>query len=176
MYIQKGVVKLSVSSKTCKEAVVAILGPGDFFGETCLTGRFVRNATATATTASTILVVRKNEILRLLRTNHSFCGAFTSYLLARNLRVEEDLIDHICHSSERRLARALLLLARNGNQHKAHRFAEISQATLARMIGTTRSRLNFFLNKFRKRGFIRYNGASRRTVDYTSTVPSWLLF
>jgi CRP-like cAMP-binding protein len=91
MYIQKGGVKLSVSSKTCKEAVVAIPEPGDFFGETCLTGRFVRNATATTTTTSTILVVRKNEILRLLRTNHSFCGVFTSYLLARNLRVEEDL-------------------------------------------------------------------------------------
>jgi CRP-like cAMP-binding protein len=163
MYIQRGGVKLSVSSKTCREAVVAILGPGDFFGEQCLTGRLVRNASATATTSSTILAVRKMEMLRLLRLKHSFCSVFMSYLLARNLRIEEDLIDHICHSSERRLARALLLLAGNGNQHKLHRFAEISQATLAGMVGTTRSRVNFFLNKFRKRGFINYNGASKKS-------------
>jgi CRP/FNR family transcriptional regulator, cyclic AMP receptor protein len=128
----------------------------------CLTGRFVRTAIATATTSSTIVVVRKNEILRLLRTNHSFSGVFASYLLARKFRFEEDLIDHICDSSERRLARALLLLAGNGNQHKTRRFAEISQATLARMIGTTRSRVNFFLNKFRKRGFTNYNRAFKK--------------
>jgi CRP/FNR family transcriptional regulator, cyclic AMP receptor protein len=158
MYTQRGGVKLSAVSKNGKEAVLAILGPGDFFGEGCLAGQSVRTATATATISSTILVVRKNEILRLLRTKHSFCGHFMSYLLARNLRIEEDLIDHICHSSERRLARALLLLAGNGNQHKPHRFAEISQATLARMIGTTRARVNLFMNKFRKRGFIKYNG------------------
>jgi CRP/FNR family cyclic AMP-dependent transcriptional regulator len=158
LYTQEGGVKLSAASKNGKEAVVAILGPGEFFGEGCLAGQHIRTATATATISSTILIVRKNEILRLLQTKHPFCGVFMSYLLARNLRIEEDLIDHICHSSERRLARALLLLSGNGNQHKPHRFAEISQATLARMVGTTRSRVNFFMNKFRKRGFIKYNG------------------
>jgi CRP/FNR family transcriptional regulator, cyclic AMP receptor protein len=155
-YIQKGGVKLCATTQTGKEAVVAILGLGHFFGEKCLSGRLVRGATAIATVPSTLIVVRKNEMHRVLRTKHPFCDVFISYVLARNLRIEEDLVDNLCNSGEGRLARVLLLLAEQADQDKSQAFAGISQQTLARMIGITRSRVNVFMNRFRKRGFIKY--------------------
>ena len=159
MYIQKGGIKMSVLSRTGKEAVVAMLGPGDFFGEGALTGQSIRIGTATATTPTTVLVIEKTAMLRLLRDEPSFSERFISYMLARNLRVEADLVDHLFNSSEKRLARALLLLARYGDQTgPEQRIPKISQETLAEMIGTTRSRVNFFMNKFRGLGFIEYNG------------------
>lgn len=177
LYLQKGAVKLSVVRPNCKEAVVAILGPGDFFGEKCLASEPVRITTATATTLTSVLVIRKSEMIRMLRTKDSFSDAFISYMLLRNLQVEEDLIDQICHSSEKRLARALLRLSHNGNQHQDYRFAEISQDTLARMIGTTRSRVNLFMNKFKKRGFIKYNGTFKRNggLQINSSLLSMIL-
>ena len=158
-YLQKGAVKLSVLSQTGQEAVVAILAPGDFFGEGCLAGQTVRMGTATATTASTIMAVKKESMVRVLHEEHAFSDRFIKHMLARNIRIEEDLIDQLFNSSEKRLARALLLLARYGKQDKPQRVVpKISQETLASMIGTTRPRVNFFLNKFRKLGFIEYNG------------------
>ncbi|HEX6324331.1 MAG TPA: Crp/Fnr family transcriptional regulator [Vicinamibacterales bacterium] len=158
-YIQKGGVKLSVVSETGQEAVVALLSPGDFFGEGCLAGQTVRMATATAVTASTVLAVRKDAMARVLHEEHAFSDKFIQHMLARNIRIEEDLVDQLFNSSEKRLARALLLLARYGKQDKPQRVVpRISQETLASMIGTTRPRVNFFLNKFRKLGFIEYNG------------------
>jgi CRP/FNR family cyclic AMP-dependent transcriptional regulator len=158
MYIQRGRVKLSVASKTGKEAVVAILGPGDFFGEACLAGQPMRIRTATAIAPTALQVIERNEMIRALHAEQAFSYRFLSYMLSRNIRTEEDLIDQICQCSERRLARALLLLAGKGNQRKLHRFDGISQTTLAKMIGTTRSRVNFFMNKFRMLGFINYHG------------------
>jgi CRP/FNR family cyclic AMP-dependent transcriptional regulator len=158
LYIQDGGVKLSATTATGREAVVAILGPGNFVGEKCLSGWLVRRTTATTTVPSTLIVIRKSEMRRLLRTKHPFCDVFVSYLLARNIQTEEDLIDSLCNKSEVRLARVLLRLAEQQNLEKANAFAEISQATLARMIGTTRPRVSFFMNSFRKRGFIRYEG------------------
>jgi CRP/FNR family transcriptional regulator, cyclic AMP receptor protein len=159
MYIQTGGVKLSVLSKTGREAVVAMLGPGDFFGEGCLAGQPLRIGSATAITPSTILLVRKEKMVGLLHKQHAMSDRFISHMLARNIRIEEDLIDQLCNSSERRLARALLLLARYGRQDKPVRVVpKISQATLAEMVGTTRSRVNFFLNKFKRLGFIEYDG------------------
>jgi len=159
MYIQAGSVKLSVLSKAGREAVVAMLGPGDFFGEGSLAGQSFRMGSATATTPSTILLVDKQEMVRLLHKQHAMSDRFISHLLARNIRIEEDLIDQLFNSSEKRLARTLLLLARYGKQDKPVRVVpRISQETLAEMIGTTRSRVNFFLNKFKKLGFIEYNG------------------
>ena len=159
MYIQTGGVKLSVLSKTGREAVVAMLGPGDFFGEGCLAGQPLRMGTATAITPSTILLVAKDKMVRLLHSEHAMSDRFISHMLARNIRIEEDLIDQLFNSSEKRLARALLLLARYGQQDKPVRVVpRISQETLAEMIGTTRSRVNFFLNKFKKLGFIEYDG------------------
>jgi CRP-like cAMP-binding protein len=159
MYIQAGGVKLSVLSKTGREAVVAMLGPGDFFGEGCLAGQPVRMGTATAITSSTILLVAKEKMVRLLHSEHAMSDRFISHVLARNSRIEEDLIDQLFNSSETRLARTLLLLARYGKQDKPVRVVpRISQETLAEMIGTTRSRVNFFLNKFKKLGFIEYDG------------------
>jgi CRP-like cAMP-binding protein len=159
MYIQAGGVKLSVLSKTGREAVVAMLGPGDFFGEGCLAGQPFRMGTATAITPSTILLVAKERMVRLLHSEHAMSDRFISHMLARNIRVEEDLIDQLFNSSEKRLARTLLLLARYGKQDKPVRVVpRISQETLAEMIGTTRSRVNFFLNKFKKLGFIEYDG------------------
>ncbi|MEX2273858.1 MAG: Crp/Fnr family transcriptional regulator [Vicinamibacterales bacterium] len=158
-YIQKGGVKLSVVSETGQEAVVALLAPGDFFGEGCLAGQTVRMGTATAVTASTIMAVKKESMIRVLHEEHTFSDRFIKHMLARNIRIEEDLIDQLFNSSEKRLARALLLLARYGKQDKPQRVVpKISQETLASMIGTTRPRVNFFLNKFRKLGFIEYNG------------------
>ena len=159
MYIQKGSVKLSVASKTPKEAIVAILGPGEFLGETCLGSQKTRLRTATAIVPTTLLVIERNEMIRALNADHALSYAFLSYLISRNIRLEEDLVDQVSHSSERRLARALLLLAGPGNRRKRHRFSGISQETLATMIGTTRPRVNLFMNKFRVLGFIKYRGS-----------------
>jgi CRP/FNR family transcriptional regulator, cyclic AMP receptor protein len=158
MYIQRGRVKLSVASQTDKEAVVAILGPGDFFGEGSLAGQHTRMVTATAIASTALQVIERNELIRALHAEPALSDRFLSHMLSRNIRIEEDLIDQICQCSERRLARALLLLAGKGNQRKLHRFAGISQATLATMIGTTRPRVNVFMNKFRMLGFIKYHG------------------
>jgi CRP/FNR family transcriptional regulator, cyclic AMP receptor protein len=159
MYIQEGGVKLSVLSKTGREAVIAMLGPGDFFGEGCLAGQPIRIGSASAITPSVIRLVPKAKMIRLLHKQHAMSDRFIAHMLARNIRIEEDLIDQLFNSSEKRLARALLLLARYGKQDKPARVVpKISQETLAEMIGTTRSRVNFFLNKFKKLGFIEYNG------------------
>jgi CRP-like cAMP-binding protein len=158
LYIQSGGVKLSVLSKTGKEAVVAMLGPGDFFGEGCLAGQR-RMGSATAITPSAILRVRKRQMAELLHRQSTMSDRFISHLLTRNIRIEEDLIDQLFNSSEKRLARTLLLLARYGKQAIPVRMVpKISQDTLADMVGTTRSRVNFFLNKFKKLGFIEYHG------------------
>jgi CRP/FNR family cyclic AMP-dependent transcriptional regulator len=161
LYIQKGGIKLGVVSEAGKEAVVAILGPGDFFGEGCLTGRVVRLGSATAVTPSTVLAIHKKEMTRVLHEEHEFSDRFITHMLSRNIRVEEDLIDQLFNSSEKRLARALLLLAQFGTEEQPKMsLPDISQETLAEMIGTTRSRVNFFMNKFRKLGFLEYNGGS----------------
>jgi CRP-like cAMP-binding protein len=171
IYIQKGSIKMSVLSRTGKEAVVAMLGPGDFFGEGALTGQSIRIGTATATTPTTVLIIEKAAMLRLLRDEPSFSERFISYMLARNLRIEADLVDHLFNSSEKRLARALLLLARYGDQTgPERRIPKISQETLAEMIGTTRSRVNFFMNKFRDLGFIEYNGEIKVNTALLSVV------
>ena len=157
MYIQKGAVKLSVLSKAGREAVVAMLGPGEFFGEGCLAGQPVRMGTATATTESTILLIDKTQMVRLLHKQHALSDRFIAHMLARNIRIEEDLIDQLFNSSEKRLARTLLLLARYGKHDKPVRAVPPnSQATLAEMVGTTRSRVNFFMKKFQRLGFIDY--------------------
>jgi CRP/FNR family cyclic AMP-dependent transcriptional regulator len=159
MYIHQGVVKLTVVSAAGKEAVVAILGPGDFLGEGCLVGEIVRTATATATTSATVLIIEMAEMIRVLHDEHEFSDRFISYMLSRNIRSQADLIDQLFNSTEKRLARALLLLARYGKDKQPHRVvANISQETLADKIGTTRSRVNFFMNKFKRSGFIHTNG------------------
>jgi CRP/FNR family transcriptional regulator, cyclic AMP receptor protein len=159
MYIQEGGVKLTVVNETGKEAVVAILGPGDFFGEGCLAGQSICMATATAIAPTTVLLIEKNEMLRVLHGEHEFSDRFIAYMLARNIRVEEDLIDQLFNSSEKRLARTLLLLARFGAPGEPQKvLLKVSQEMLAEMIGSTRPRVNFFMNKFRKLGFIEYNG------------------
>jgi len=159
LYIQTGGVKLSVLSKIGREAVVAMLGPGDFFGEGCLAGQPIRMGSATTITPSGILFVAKEQMVRLLHKQHTMSDRFISHMLSRNIRIEEDLIDQLFDSSEKRLARALLLLARYGKQAKPARVVpKISQETLAEMAGTTRSRVNFFLNKFKRLGFIEYGG------------------
>jgi CRP-like cAMP-binding protein len=162
MYIQKGGVKLRVTSRAGKEAVVAMLGPGDFFGEGALAGQPVRMATAIATSAGALLIVEKQQMIQLLHEQHALSDRFLAYMLARNIRVEADLVDQLFNSSEKRLARTLLLLARYGKRDTTQRvLPKISQETLAGMIGTTRSRVNFFMNKFKKLGFIEYNGGLR---------------
>jgi CRP-like cAMP-binding protein len=159
MYIQEGGVKLTVVSEAGKEAVVAILGPGDFFGEGCLAGQSICMATATAIAPTTVLVIEKNEMVRVLHGERKFSDRFIAHMLARNIRVEEDLVDQLFNSSEKRLARTLLLLARYGAKGQPQKaLPRVSQETLAGMIGTTRSRVNFFMNKFRKLGFIQYDG------------------
>ncbi len=159
IYIQKGGVKLSVVNETGKEAVVAILGQGDFLGEGCLTGRPICMATATTIAPTTVLFIEKNEMIRVLHEEHEFSDRFIAYMLARNARVEEDLMDQLFNSSEKRLARTLLLLAHYGARgHPQKVLPKVSQEMLAEMIGTTRPRVNFFMNKFRKLGFIEYNG------------------
>ena len=158
MYIQEGGVKLTVVNETGKEAVVAILGPGDFFGEGCLAGQSVCMATATTIAPTTVLVIEKNEMIRVLHEEHEFSDRFIAYMLARNVRVEEDLIDQLFNSSEKRLARTLLLLARYGSRgHPQKVLPKVSQEMLSEMIGTTRPRVNFFMNKFRKLVFIQYS-------------------
>jgi CRP/FNR family cyclic AMP-dependent transcriptional regulator len=158
-YIQKGKVKLTVVSDNGKEAVIAILGPGDFLGEGCLAGRPLYLGTATAMSECSILRLEKSSMIRLLHEQPTFSELFVSYLLSRNIRIEEDLVDQLFNSSEKRLARVLLLLANFGKEGKPEPvIAKISQETLAEMIGTTRSRVSFFMNKFRKLGFIEYNG------------------
>lgn len=159
MYIQEGGVKLSVVNEVGKEAVVAILGPGDFFGEGCLAGQHIRMSTATAIIPSAVLVIQKKEMMRVLHAERALADRFMSYILSRNIRIEEDLVDQLFNSSEKRLARTLLLLARYGKETQALKILpSVSQEMLAEMIGTTRPRVNFFMNKFRKLGFIRYNG------------------
>ncbi len=158
-YLQTGKAKLTVTSKTGKEAVLALLGPGDFFGEGCLNGQPLRMATVTAMTECSIMRIEKSAMVRVLHEEPKFADLFISHLLHRNSRVEEDLVDQLFNSSEKRLARTLLLLANFGKESKPEPvIAKISQETLAEMIGTTRSRVSFFMNKFRRLGFIDYNG------------------
>ncbi len=160
MYIHRGGVKLSVVNEAGKEAVVTVLAPGDFFGEGCIAGLPVRMSSATTIVPTTVLVIDKNEMSRVLHSEHAFSDRFISYILARNIRVEEDLIDQLFNSTEKRLARTPLLLARYGKQDQPQRvLPKISQEMLAEMIGTSRSRVNLFMNKFKKMGFIKYNGS-----------------
>ena len=159
LYLQQGRVKLSVVNPAGKEAVVAILGPGDFFGEGSLAGQSVQMRTATAITPATLLLIEKSEMVRMLHIEHEFSDRFISYLLSRNIRIEEDLVDHLFNSSEKRLARALLLLARYGSKDPPEKtLPKVSQEELAEMIGATRSRVNFFMNKFVKMGYVGYDG------------------
>jgi CRP/FNR family cyclic AMP-dependent transcriptional regulator len=171
MYIQDGRVQLSIISAGGKEAVVAILGPGDFFGEGCLAGQPVRMGTATAIAPSVVLVIEKAEMFKVLHEQHDLSDLFITFMLARNIRIEEDLIDQLFNSSEKRLARTLLLLARYGSEDKPHAvLPKVSQETLAEMIGSTRSRVNFFMNKFKKLGFIKYNGGLQINTSLLSVV------
>ena len=161
-YVQTGKVKLTVLSDQGKEAVVAVLSAGDFFGEQCLTGQLVRTATAIALEDTTILRIAQETMVRILRKEPSFNELFLKYILSHSLRVEEDLVDQLFNSSEKRLARLLLLLANFGKKGKPQTtLAHVNQEMLADMIGTTRPRVNFFLNKFRKLGFVDYNGTLR---------------
>jgi len=185
LYLQKGGVKLSVVNEVGKEAVVGILGPGDFFGEGCLAGQPVRMGLATTITPSTVLVIEKREMFKVLHEQRELSDRFISFMLARNIRIEEDLVDQLFNSSEKRLARTLLLLARYGKEDKPHGvIPNLSQETLAEMIGTTRSRVSFFMNKFRRLGFIRYNGGLQINTSLLSVVlhdclklpcPQWRL-
>ena len=171
LYIQKGAVRLSVVNETGKEAVVAVLGPGDFFGEGCLAGQPRRIGTATAISPATVLIMEKKEMVRVLHSEHAFSDRFISHMLSRNIRIEEDLVDQLFNSSEKRLARTLLLLARYGKEDKPQKvLPKISQEMLAEMVGTTRSRVNFFMNKFRKLGFIKYNGGLHINTSLLSVV------
>jgi CRP-like cAMP-binding protein len=171
MYIQKGEVKISVVSKTGKEAVVGILQSGDFIGEGGLAGQSMRMATATAITHVSVLVIENSEMFRVLHSESAFSDRFITYMLQRNIRFEEDLIDQLFNSSEKRLARTLLLLARYGKPDQIHRvLPKIPQETLAEMVGTTRSRVNFFMNRFRKMGFIKYNGGLQINSSLLSVV------
>jgi CRP-like cAMP-binding protein len=169
-YIQKGAIKLSVLSRIGKEAVVAMLGPGDFFGEGALAGQSIRIGTATAVTASRVLTIEKAAMIRLLHDESAFSNRFLSHMLTRNMRIEADLVDQLFNSSEKRLARTLLLLARYGESNPQHDLPKISQETLAEMIGATRTRVNFFMNKFKKLGFIEYNGGLKVNSSLLSIV------
>jgi len=171
LYLQEGGVKLTVVNGVGKEAIVAILEPGDFFGEGCLAGQSVRMGTATAVTPSTVLDIEKSQMFKVLHEQHALSDRFITFMLSRNVRIEEDLIDQLFNSSEKRLARTLLLLARYGKEDQPHgHLPKISQETLAGMIGTTRSRVNFFMNKFRKLGFIKYNGSLQINTSLLSVV------
>jgi CRP-like cAMP-binding protein len=171
MYIQKGAVRLSVLSHSGKEAIVAVLGSGDFLGEGALAGQRVRMGTATAAAATTVLVIPKDQMIRLLHEQPAFSDRFLEFMLSRNIRIEEDLVDQLFNSSEKRLARTLLLLARYGKEDKPQGvLPKLSQEMLAEMIGTTRSRVNFFMNKFRKLGFIEYNGGLKINTSLLSIV------
>jgi CRP/FNR family transcriptional regulator, cyclic AMP receptor protein len=171
LYLQDGGVKLAVVNEVGKEAVVAILGVGDFFGEGCLAGQSIRMGTASAITPCTVLLVEKREMFRVLHEQHALSDRFINFMLARNIRIEEDLIDQLFNSSEKRLARTLLLLARYGKEdHPQGVLPKVSQELLAEMIGTTRPRVNFFMNKFRKLGFIKYNGGLQINNSLLSVV------
>jgi CRP/FNR family transcriptional regulator, cyclic AMP receptor protein len=160
-YIQEGRVKLTVVSKIGKEATIGILNQGDFFGEGCLTGQLLRLSSATAITNCSVMKIDKKSMMEVLHREHAFSDMFVAYLLARNIRYEEDLVDQLFNSSEKRLARILLLLAHFGKDGKQETvIPKMSQEMLAEMIGTTRSRVSFFLNRFRKLGFIEYDGGS----------------
>jgi len=170
-YIQEGGVKLSVLSSAGKEAVVAIVGSGDFVGEGCLAGQLLRMGTAAAMTATTALRISKREMMRTLHEQSALSDRFIAHMLARNIRIEEDLVDQLFNSSEKRLARTLLLLARYGKDDAPARvLPNLSQETLAEMVGTTRSRVNFFMNKFRKLGLIEYNGGLKINSTLLSIV------
>ncbi|MFY9803019.1 MAG: Crp/Fnr family transcriptional regulator [Candidatus Acidiferrales bacterium] len=159
LYLQQGTVKLTVVSSTGKEAVIAILYPGDFFGEGCIAGQPHRIATAAAVQPASVLAISKKEMLRVIHEEQDFSDRFISHMLQRNVRIEEDLTDQLFNSSEKRLARALLLAARYGREeHVETIVGKVSQETWAEMIGTTRSRVSYFMNKFRKLGYIKYNG------------------
>ncbi|OLC90225.1 MAG: Crp/Fnr family transcriptional regulator [Acidobacteria bacterium 13_1_40CM_4_58_4] len=171
LYIQDGGVKLSVVNEVGKEAVVAILGPGDFFGEGCLAGQSVRMGMAIAITSATLLVIEKKEMIRVLHAEHAFSDRFLSHMLVRNIRFEEDLVDQLFNSCEKRLARTLLLLAQYGKQKQPQKMlTNVSQGMLAEMIGTSRPRVNFFMTKFRKMGFIKYNGGLQINRSLLSVV------
>jgi CRP-like cAMP-binding protein len=159
LYLQQGTVKLTIVSPAGKEAVIAILYPGDFFGEGCIAGQPRRVARAVAVQPASVLAINKKEMLRVIHEEHEFCDRFISHMLKRNVRIEEDLADQLFNSSEKRLARALLLAARYGKEEQVEKIVgKVSQETWAEMIGTTRSRVSYFMNKFRKLGYIKYNG------------------
>jgi CRP/FNR family transcriptional regulator, cyclic AMP receptor protein len=171
MYIQEGAVKLTALSASGKEAIIAILGPGDFFGEGCMAGQPVRVGNAMAIVPSTVLTIEKNEMAQVLHEQHALSDLFINFVLTRNIRIEEDLIDQLFNSTEKRLARTLLLLARYGKQEQPQRLLpKVSQETLAEMIGTTRTRVNLFMNKFKKLGFIKYNGGIEVNTSLLSVV------
>jgi CRP/FNR family cyclic AMP-dependent transcriptional regulator len=158
-YIQKGRIKLTVVSRRGKEATIAMLGPGDFCGEGSIAGQPIRMATAVAISDCSALRIEKGSMMRALHQQHTFSELFVAHLLARNIRYEDDLVDQLFNSSEKRLARILLLLARFGKEGKPELLVpKVTQETLAEMVGTTRSRVSFFMNRFRKMGFIKYNG------------------
>jgi CRP-like cAMP-binding protein len=164
-YIQKGKVQLTVVSKTGKEAVIGILKEGDFFGESCLTGEPLRLSTATALTDCSVMRIDKTTMMRVLHEEHALSDVFVAYLLARNIQYEADLVNQLFNSSEKRLARILLMLAHFGKEGTPETvIPKISQTTLADMVGTTRARVNFFMNKFRKLGFIDYDSSSKLQV------------
>jgi CRP/FNR family transcriptional regulator, cyclic AMP receptor protein len=170
-FVQEGGIKLSVLSSGGKEAVVAMLGPGDFLGEGCLAGQPLRMGTATAVMQSALLRIPKRDMIRMLHEHPAFSDRFLSHMLTRNIRIEEDLVDQLFNSSEKRLARTLLLLARYGTEDAVQRvLPKLSQETLAEMVGTTRSRVNFFMNKFRKLGLIEYNGGLKVNSSLLSIV------
>src|SRR5258708_29863753 len=173
MYVQRGGVKFTVVNESGKEAVITIFGPGDFFGEGGMAGQTLRMGTATAIVPTTVLVIGKDEMMRVLHAEHELSDRFITHMLARNIRAEADLIDQLFNSTEKRLARALLLLARYGKESKPQRVVtKISQATLAEMVGTTRSRVNFFMNKFKKLGFIDYEGEVSGDLTINSSLLS----
>jgi CRP/FNR family cyclic AMP-dependent transcriptional regulator len=169
-YLQSGGIKISVLSRMGREAVVAMLTPGDFFGEGSLAGQTIRIETATALVDSSVLAIEKEGMARRLREEPAFSDRFITFMLARNIRIEADLVDQLFNSSEKRLARTLLLLARYGQVQPQSTLPKISQETLAEMIGTTRSRVNFFMNKFRRLGFIEYNGGLKVNHSLLSVV------
>ena len=171
MYIRQGGVRLSVVNGAGKEAVVAVLRAGDFFGEGCLAAQPIRIGAATSVAPTSVLVIEKDEMIRVLHTEHEFSDRFISYMLTRNIRIEADLVDQLFNSTEKRLARALLLLARYGKDNQPQRvLPKISQEMLADTIGTTRSRVNLFMNKFKKMGFIKYNGGLQINSSLLSVV------
>ena len=171
MYIQEGAAKITAVSESGKEAIITILVPGDFFGEGCLAGQPLRMGNATATIASTVLVIDKNEMLKVLHERHELSDLFINFVLRRNIRIEEDLVDRLFNSTEKRLARTLLLLAQYGKQESPQGLLpKISQETLAEMVGTSRTRVNLFMNKFKKLEFIKYNGGLQINNSLLSVV------